>query len=245
MHSTELQVDEDSQKSCFPTMERILKGRIGNLLLSELEESKIKTTVANKGVKWHFNPPLAPHFGEAHESIVKSAKKAINAILRQADITDEELLTAIIGAEGLVNSRPLTHQSANHKDDVPLTPNHFLHGQIGGHFAPTSVDETQFNPKKRWRRFQELVRHFWHRWLREWLPGLSLRKKWRRQRRDVQVGEVGLVISPDTPRGKWSLGRVTEVYPGDDGCVRVVNVQVGQGTLIRPVTKLCPLKGEM
>ena len=40
-------------------------------------------------------------------------------------------MTAIIGAEGLINSRPLTYQSANPVDDVPLTPNHFLHGQIG------------------------------------------------------------------------------------------------------------------
>ena len=109
--------------------------------------------------------------------MVKSAKKAIKAILGQADINDKELMTAIIGAEGLIHSRPLTYQSANHKDDVPLTPIHFLHGQIGGIFAPTSVDKTQFSPRKRWRRVQELVRHFWHRWLREWLPGLSARKK--------------------------------------------------------------------
>ena len=214
-------------------------------LLSELDETKINVSVANKGVKWHFNPPLAPHFGGAHESMIKSAKRAINAILGQADITDEELMTAIIGAEGLINSRPLTYQSANHEDDVPLTPNHFLHGQVGGQFAPTTVDETQFSPRKRWRRIQELVRHFWQRWLREWLPGLSIRKKWHRERRDVHVGEVVLVISPDTPRGNWPLGRVLEVYPGDDGRVRVVKVQVGEGTLTRPVTKLCPLEGEL
>ena len=106
------------------------------MLLSELDESNINAAVANKGVKWHFNSPLAPHFGGAHESMIKSAKKAIN------DVTDEELMTAIIGAECLTISRPLTYQSANHEDDVPLTPNHFLHGQIGGQFAPTSMDET-------------------------------------------------------------------------------------------------------
>ena len=214
-------------------------------LLSQVDNHKIQESVANKGVKWHFNPPLAPHFGGAHESMVKSAKKAIKAILGQADINDEELMTAIIGAEGLINSRPLTYQSANHKDDVPLTPNHFLHGQIGGIFAPTSVDETQLSPRKRWRRVQELVRHFWHRWLREWLPGLSARKKWHRERRNIQKGEVVLLISPDTPRGSWPMGRVVEIYPGDDGRVRVVKVQVGQGTLIRPISKLCPLEGEM
>lgn len=110
MQSTERQVDEDSQKRCFfidngtnfKGADRELK-----MLLSELDKSKIKTTVANKGVKWHFNPPLAPHFGGAHESMVKSAKKAINGI--QADIIDEELLTAIIGAEGLISSMPLTY----------------------------------------------------------------------------------------------------------------------------------------
>ena len=40
--------------------------------------------------------------------MVKSAKKAIKAILGQADIKDEELMTAIIVAEGLINSRSLT-----------------------------------------------------------------------------------------------------------------------------------------
>ena len=59
-------------------------------LLSELDETKINVSVANKGVKWHFNPPLAPHFGGAHESMIKTAKRAINAILGQADITDDD-----------------------------------------------------------------------------------------------------------------------------------------------------------
>ena len=40
-------------------------GRELKMLLSEQDESKIKTAVAKKGVKWHFNPPLAPHFGGA------------------------------------------------------------------------------------------------------------------------------------------------------------------------------------
>ena len=54
-----------------------------------------------------------------------------------------------------------------------------------------------------------------------------------------------LIISPDTSRGNWPLGRVIEVYPGKDGHVRIVKIQVGDGTLIRPVTKLCPLELEV
>ena len=33
-------------------------------LLAQVEGHKIKESVANKGVKWHFNPPLAPHLEE-------------------------------------------------------------------------------------------------------------------------------------------------------------------------------------
>ena len=67
-------------------------------------------------------------------------------------------------------------------------------------------------------------------------------EKWNQERQDVKVGDIVLVVSPDTSRGNWPLGRVLEVYPGTDGRVRVVKVQVGQGTLVRSVTKLCPLE---
>ena len=136
-------------------------------LVKQLDVEKIQVSTANQAVKWHFNHPYAAHFSGVHETMIKVAKRAVHAILSNADITDEELHTAFVGAEALINSRPLTYQSANPKNETPMTPNHFLIGQMGGKFAPESVDFTDFNPKKRWRRVQELVRHFWHRWLRE------------------------------------------------------------------------------
>ena len=46
-----------------------------NMLLSKLDESKIKTAVANKGVKWHFNPPLGPHFGKQTSQWLNQQRK--------------------------------------------------------------------------------------------------------------------------------------------------------------------------
>ena len=135
--------------------------------LKALDQKKIQDTTTSRGVKWHFNPPLAPRFSGVHKIMIKATKKAIYAILGSVDITDEELLSAVVGAEGLINSRPLTYQSSDPADLTPLTPNHFLHGQLGGRFAPNSVDTEALNRRKRWRRFQELVRHFWHRRLQE------------------------------------------------------------------------------
>ena len=118
-------------------------------LVAVLDREKIAQSTANKGVIWHFNPPHAPHFGGVHETMIKAAKRAVNAVLGNADVTDEQLVTAFTGAEALLNSRPLTYQSANPEDDIPSTPNHFLIGQIGGRFAPDSVDDTSFSLKKR------------------------------------------------------------------------------------------------
>ena len=40
-------------------------------------------------LNWLFNPPLAPNFGGGREVMIKVAKKAVRAILRNADVNDE------------------------------------------------------------------------------------------------------------------------------------------------------------
>ena len=66
-------------------------------LVKQLDQDKIAKSTANQGIKWKFNPPHAPHFGGAHEIMIKGAKRAVYAILGNADITDEELMTAFTG----------------------------------------------------------------------------------------------------------------------------------------------------
>lgn len=123
--------------------------------------------------------------------------------MKAADITDEEFQTAFLGAESLLNSRLLSYQSSNPTDNTMLTPNHFLHGQLGGEFAPESVDTAVFDVKKRWRRVQEIVKHFWKRWLREQLPAIGSRSKWFRAQQNLSNGDVVLVVDTDQPRGCW------------------------------------------
>ena len=91
-------------------------------LVKELDQDKIVKSTANQGIKWKFNPPHAPHFGGAHEIIIKGAKPAIYAILGNADITDEELMTAFTGAEALLNSRPLVRLEDNLHQNQYMIP---------------------------------------------------------------------------------------------------------------------------
>ena len=207
-------------------------------LVSNFDVNKIIEKTAVKNVSWSFNPPLSPHFGGMFECMIKAAKKSMKKVLENADITDEELLTAITGAEFLINSRPLTYQSSNSNDVVPLTPNHFLIGQLGGDFSP-ECEQAGLHPVERWRRVQELITHFWKRLMVEFIPSLNPRSKWRVQQRDIRVGDVILSLSQKNERGKWPLGRVVETKLDKDNHVRRVKILVKDKIYERGLNSIC------
>ena len=89
---------------------------------------------------------------------------------------------------------------------------------------------------------QELVRHFWKRWLREWLPSLVRRPRWNTIRDNIKVDDVVSVIDANLPRGQWSIGRIEEVYAGADGHVRSVKVKSKGSSYVRPIVKVCPME---
>ena len=204
---------------------------------------KTKLNASTTDIEWRFNPPRAPHFGGVFESMVKAAKRALMAIVGRANLTDEELRTAFVEAEDLLNSRPLTTVSSDPHDLEALTPQHFLVGRLD---TPTGlqaeVDSQDIvNPSRRWRMVQHLVKEVWRRWLTEFVPQLSLRQKWRQTKEDIKVGEIVLVLTPDTSRRHWPLGRIAEVFPAKDGHTRVVDVRVGEKTYRRSIQHLVRL----
>ena len=58
-------------------------------------------------------------------------------------------------------------------------------------------------------------------------------QKWNSEKDHFKIGDVVLVLSTDTPRGHWPLGRITKTIIRSDDRVRVVNVQVGQKELVQ------------
>ena len=81
--------------------------------------------------------------------MIKSAKRAVYDQFKNADINDEELLSAFAGAKGLINSRPLIYQSADARDVSPITLNHFLFSQFGGHFVLEVEEQIYWGVKRR------------------------------------------------------------------------------------------------
>ena len=209
-----------------------------------IDQDRLTTHSELRDVQWHFNPPRTPHFGGVVETMVKAVKRALWHVLHQAGLTDEEFSTALVHAEAMLNSRPLTTVSSDSDDPEALTPNHFLMGRAAAvtHLEAETEDLEKVHPRRRWLFLQVLTRQVWKRWLREMVPALNVRSKWYRKAKDVEEGEVFLVMDESTPRATWPLGRVTATYPGQDGVVRAVNVKIKGKEYRRSVHRLIPLE---
>ena len=212
-------------------------------LVKLIDIEAVINKTSGQGVKWSFNPPYSPHHGGIFESMIKSAKRAMYSQMENTTINDEELITIITGAEALINSRPLSYQSASSKDLIPLTPNHFLFGQLGGQFAPEAqVNKVPLNT--RWRRVQNIIGNIWSRWMKELIPIIGKRNKWTAEHKNLEENQVVIVLWPDLPRSKWPLGRIVEAVSSKDGNIRTVKVAVNGKVYTRGLNTIYPLNIE-
>ena len=69
-----------------------------------------------------------------------------------------------------------------------------------------------------------------------------MQKKWFHPKHNLEKDDVVMIIEKDAKRAEWPLGRVTEVFPGVDGLVRVVRIKTKDGEYLRLVHCLCPLE---
>lgn len=147
--------------------------------------------------------------------------------------------TFLIEAESIVNSRPLTMETINDHDSVPITPMMLLTTKNQVVLPPPGNFESEsMYSKKQWKRVQHLANEFWLRWKKEYLQSLQSRQIWQRPQRNFRVNDVVLIKDYQTERNLWKLGFVKEVVPGQDGNVRSCIVKTKSSELHRPVTKL-------
>ena len=170
--------------------------------------------------------------------MIRSIRKVLDGVLTQQTLTDESLRTFLCEIESVLNSRPLTVVSQDHRDPQPLCPNDLL--LLGGTAPiPAGVFGAEYlYAKRRWRQVQYMTDLFWSRWRKEYLPLLQRRQKCLFPKRSLRRGDLVLLAEEGLPRCRWPLGRVLEVFEGADGLVRSVRIRARGTEFVRPVTKL-------
>lgn len=198
--------------------------------------------IAMEGTDWTFMTPAAPHQGGIYEAAVKSMKFHLRRIIGARMMEHEQLTTLLTDVEAILNSRPLTPLSDDPGDMQALTPAHFWNMEpliLPPSFRYTNDGDA--TGKKLWIERTRIVGHFWKRWENEYLTTLQERKKWRRERENVKVGQLVILKDENLPPAQWRIGRIQEIMPGKDGRVRNVVIKTENSTFKRPIQKLCIL----
>ena len=107
-----------------------------HVMLRALNQDRIESSLTPRNITWKFLPPHASHMAGAWERLIQSTKRILRALVKQQTLTDETLLTFMIEAERIMNSRPLI---SGDPGSPPLTPAHLLQGRNDSSSIPQGV----------------------------------------------------------------------------------------------------------
>lgn len=212
-------------------------------LVKDIDKRMRNGEAAALAIKWTFNPPAASHFGGVWERLIKTIKLSLYKMLKQyGDRLPRPaiLRSALIQAEFILNSRPLTHIPVEDFDDEVMTPFHILIGRAGEYVPP--YDPTAVHLEKHhWKKIQNYGKYFWNRWTKEYLPMLLKRNKWTNKVEPIKVDDIVIITDDKAPPGSWLKGRVISVRMAKDGQVRSAEIKTSKGIYERPAVKVAVL----
>ena len=136
-----------------------------------------------------------------------------------------------------MNQRPIGRIPNDPDDGAYLCPNDMLLGRATSEVPQGPFKDTN-NPRRRMEFVQRIVDSFWKRWSRDVFPSFVLKKKWHVENRNVQADDVVTLADSNADRGKWTAGRILEVYPESDGRVRNVRVKTATESVTVPLRRL-------
>ena len=153
-------------------------------IVALMNDPSVQQYLATERMQWKFDLQKAPWWGGIFERLVKSVKRCLRKTIGGAKLTYEELLTVVIEAEMILNSRPLSYVSTEDLEE-PLTPSHLLCGRrLLSLPDDNTSDSPDFDPEitqgelnKRMHHLSNVMNHFWRRWRNEYL--LELRNSHR------------------------------------------------------------------
>ncbi|GFW41706.1 integrase catalytic domain-containing protein [Trichonephila clavipes] len=160
--------------------------------LSGIDWEKVLKLATIQRIIWKFNPPTAAWWGGWWERLVRVLKELLRRTLGNAILTTEELQTVLCDCESVINYRPLTYQSENSDDFVPLSPAMFLVENRNLDVPDIDYRDT-VNLRKRVRYRQKLLNDLRHRFRKEYLGLLIQNKNKKGPLSEVRLGEIVLI----------------------------------------------------
>jgi len=170
--------------------------------------------------EWMVVPTGAQHFNGQAERMIGLAKLCLEQVLGGRVATFGELATALKEAEYMLNSRPLAIKPGSDPEMLgPITPLHLMGGRASV-YLPEIKLETMMSLTKRMQFLEETRKEFWAKWMSLIFGKMIPATKWRKEHPDLKVDDVVLMKEESVVSCDYKLGRVVEVFKGEDGHVR-------------------------
>ena len=161
---------------------------------------------------------------------MESTKRCLRKFVGQAKFSLDELHTAVVEVESIINSRPLTYLSPSDLEE-PLTPSYLITRKCvislpDNLSYQADLDDEDFTVvqeqvRKRVKYSNLVLNHFWKRWRQEYLAELreshhnyNLRCSGTPM---ISAGDVVVVHDNSLPRSFWKLGLIVQLFKGPDG----------------------------
>ena len=194
-----------------------------------LKDGSVQEHLTELGVTWQFSVECAPWQGGAFERMVRSTKRCLRKLIGRAQFSHDELLTALVEIEAVINSRPLSYLSSDDVEEA-LTPSHLIVGRRilnlpdnMGDLEDSEITLDSNQATNRVKHLNHILNHFWNCWRKEYLSELrevhsNIAKKRPKggDHSQISIGSIVIVHDDHLPRGLWKLGRIQAVLRGQD-----------------------------
>ena len=139
------------------------------------DDPQVQAYLADHHIVWRHQTPRSPWMGGHYKHLVRIIKVYLSTAIARKIFTYEEFVTLVKEAETIVNSRPITYQSA----DIPLTPSQLAWGRDLMLMPPLlqsdSYPEVNLEAKAARQQYEILsqaIDRFQRRWSTEYLSTL-------------------------------------------------------------------------
>ena len=190
------------------------------------DTKRLRKFSAEKGVQWRFITPASPHQNRCAEALVKSCKVALKKAVGEQILTPFELYTCLLEVANLVNERPIGPIPNDPDDGSYVCPNDMLLGQATSHMPQGNQQSKSASGvcSEDCRLILEVLD----------MGCVSIINSTKEMERRKEKHASRRFCNS----GNWNIGRIVNVYPGQDGKVRNIRVKTGTGEYDRPVTKI-------
>ena len=135
----------------------------------------------------------------------------------------DELVTLLARISCSMNSRPLALANTSYTDQqedilLPITPNHMLLGRSSPESPPLEFCQ-------RLAYVDAVEQELWSRWIKTVLPTMLPVQRWKREEKNLIVGDVVLLTFPGNVKDDYILARVPQVHTEEKNLVRRVSVK--------------------